>query len=348
MEVMARRDARSLDHATLEEIRRLAVKRVLAGESQAGVAANVEVHPKTVSRWFTTYCRDGEAALASSKATGRPPSLAPKQLTRLRHIIVGKNPQQLSFGAALWTLPLVGRVIETKFGVVLHKATVSRTLHRLGITPQKPIRRAFRRDDAECEHWMTVDFPRIVRQTRRVQGVLLFTDETGVHEDGPIGRTWGVRGERPVVRVTGGRQRVNVISAITPRGRLWFRCYRGYLNAPRYVEFLDALLHDIRGHLVLVMDSHPAHVAAQTRRFIHAHRDRLTVWQLPAYAPDLNPDEHVWSYVKGIFRQRPLGEKESIDDRVQATMLDLQADRERVRRCFEHPAVRYVREALHW
>ena len=83
----------------------------------------------------------------------------------------------------------------------------------------------------------------MVRQMQQRQSTLLFEDETGVHEDGPVARTWGVRGQTPVVRVTGQRDRVSVLSAISPRGRLWFRCYRGTLNAPRFIGFLTALLH---------------------------------------------------------------------------------------------------------
>lgn len=343
-----RRDARSLDHKTLEELRRLAVTRVCAGETHRAVAASLEVHRMTVAKWMAWYREKGEAALASTRGTGRPRTLSAKQEAHLKRLIIGKDPRQLNFGPALWTLRLVGELVTRRFDVVLHEATIGRLLHRLGITPQKPTRQAFQRDPIECERWMTEEFPRIVREARRRQAVLVFVDETGVREDQPVGRTWGERGQRPVVRVKGTRRRTNCISAITPRGRLWFRCFPGNLNAPTYLGFLQALCRAIRKPIILIQDRHPAHVAAATRRFLQAQGKRLTVYHLPGYAPDLNPDEHVWTHLKRIFRQNPLALDEAVETRVEDTMTKLQNDRAAVRAFFKHPAVQYIRKALNW
>lgn len=342
------RDARSLDHKTLEEMRRLAVSRVLAGETQQEVARSLQVHSQTVWKWIDAYRREGESGIESTPATGREPSLSATQQDRLKRTIIGKNPQQLSFGPALWTLPLVQELIEKKFGVVLHKTTVARVLERLGLTPQKPIRRAFQRDDEEVLRWTTTEFPRIVRESRKRQSTLLFLDETGVHEDGPIGTTWGAKGQTPVVRVSGTRRRTNTISAISPRGRLWFRCYGGTLRAPLFIDFLRAMLHDFTKPLDVITDRHPAHVAAAVKRFLHEHRNRIRVRFLPGYAPDLNPDEHVWSHLKGIFRRAPLHPKEDFAEVVRTSMEVIQEDRKLVRSFFDHPEVAYIRKAIKW
>jgi len=346
--VLGERDARSLDRRTLEEMRRLAVRRVLGGEAQVTVARSLQVHPCTVAKWMMTYRRSGEAGLARRVAPGRAPTLTARQQAQLRRWIIDKTPQQFCFPFALWTLPLITQLIEQRFGVVLHKTTVARLLHRLGLSPQRPVRRAFTRDETACRRWAQEEFPAIVRQMQRRQSTLLFEDETGVHEDGPVARTWGARGQTPVVRVTGQRDRVNVISAISPRGRLWFRCYRGTLTAPRFVGFLTGLLHDVRGEIELVLDRHPAHVAAATRRFVHAHRARLRLHFLPGYAPDLNPDEHVWTHLKMLFRRQPVAQDEDLGGAVAGAMTMIQEDRRLVRQFFGHPAVAYVKKALPW
>lgn len=343
-----RRDARSLDHVTLEEMRRLAVKRVLQGETQVAVARSLEVYATTVWKWCAAYRTGGDSGIASTKSTGRPPKLSEEQQAQLRDVILGRNPRQLSFGTNLWTLPIIRQYVEREFGVVLHDTNIARMLHRMGLTPQKPARRAFQRDDDECARWAREDFARIVRLVKRKQATLLFADETGVHEDGPIGTTWGNRGERPVVRVTGTRRRVNVISAISPRGRLWFRCFGGTLTAARFIEFLRGLLKDVRGYIVLVLDKHPAHVAAKTRRFLLEHKDRIEVHHLPSYAPDMNPDEHVWSHLKRMFRQDPVDPDEDFADAVTLSMEEIKKRRSLVRAFFDHPEVSYVREALKW
>ena len=346
--VKTKRDARSLDHATLEEMRRLAVGRVLAGESQIAVGTSLQVHPHTVNKWTRRYRAYGKDGLASTKALGPSTKLTDKQLKVLRRLIVGKEPRQLNFGPALWSLPIIADLIECLFEVVLHKTTISRMLHRLGITPQRPTRRAFQRDEHEVRHWIESEFPAVVREARRLQGTLLFLDETGVQEDAAVGTTWGQRGRTPVVETSGTRRRINAISAISPRGRMWFRCYKGNLDAPRFVHFLEGLLHDLTKPLVVVLDRHPAHRAAVVRRFLQANRARIRVHYLPGYAPDLNPDEHVWTMLKSMFRRAPLRAGEDFDGVVHETLETIRQDRAAVRRFFDHPEVAYVKAALKW
>jgi transposase len=348
MDVSTYRDARSLDHETLEELRRLAVARVLQGETQVQVARSLQVRATTVWKWVDAYKRLGAEALASTKAMGPKPKLSAKQLEELRVIIVGKNPLQLAFGTALWSLPIVAVVIEREFGIILHESTVSRLLRRIGLTPQKPQRRAFQRDDAECAHWVATDFPRIVRAARRKQATILFGDETGVREDGTVGTTWGRKGQRPTVQVTFGRKAVNVISFISPHGRMWFRCYEGTLNAQLYIEYLAALLAELKGFIFLIVDKHPAHVAAATKRFLAEHKHRISVHHLPSYAPDMNPDEHVWGYLKNMFRRVPLDAGETLTTSVASSMKTIADDAELVRAFFRHPEVQYVADALKW
>ena len=131
-------------------------------------------------------------------------------------------------------------------------------------------------------------------------------------------------------------------------GRLWFRCYQGNLNAALFIEFLEALLHDISKKIVLIIDRHPAHRAASVLRFLRKHEDRLSVHFLPAYAPELNPDEHAWSAVKRLFRTDPLDPDEDIEGAVSAVMRKIKDDRAWVKSFFDHPEVAYVKEALGW
>lgn len=348
MPVTQRRDARSLSHDVLEEMRRLAIQRVLAGETQAVVARSLDVHHDSVSKWVRTYRAEGDEGISSTKASGRPPKLTDKQISKLRKIIVGKTPRQLNFGVNLWTVPIIADAIEKLFEVRLHETTVLRMLYRIGLTPQKPVRRAFNRDPEQIHAWTKTTFPAVVREARRKQATLLFLDETGVHEDGPIGTTWGIRGQTPVVETTGTRRRTNVISAISPRGRMWFRCYKGTLTATRFIEFLIDLMADTSRPIVLVMDRHPSHVAACTKRFCLANKKRISVHFLPGYAPELNPDEHVWAALKGMFRRDTIEADESFDAAVHLAMESIQEKRAWVRAFFKHPEVAYVREALKW
>lgn len=346
--VTQRRDARSLPHDVLEEMRRLAIHRALGGETHVEIARSLDVHHDSVSKWVRAYRAEGAEGIASTKASGRPSKLSDRQVAKLRRIIIGKTPRQLNFGVNLWTVPVIADAIEKLFEIRLHETTVLRMLHRIGLTPQKPVRRAFNRDPEQIHEWTTHAFPNIVRSARRKQATLLFLDETGVHEDGPIGTTWSERGQTPIVATTGTRRRTNVISAISPRGRLWFRCYNGTLNATRFIEFLVDLLADTSRPIIVVMDRHPAHVAASTKRFLLANKKRITVHFLPGYAPELNPDEHVWAALKGMFRRDTLEADESFGGAVHKAMATIQESPTWVKSFFRHPEVKYVREALKW
>ena len=351
---MTRRDLKRLSggtgaerRAALAEIRRRAVRLVVKkGRKQVQVAKMFDIRAKTLSRWVSDFRRGGDAALRSRKSTGRPPALSRTELVRLRRTIVGKNPSQLNFGVLLWTLPIIQQVVARMFGKNLHATTVSRYLGELGLTPQLPLRRASQRNEADIARWVAEEFPRIASDVRRKQAMLLFLDEAGVHENGPMGTTWGKKGHRPVVRVTGNRGRVNVISAVTPSGRLWFRCYKENLNAELFIEFLRALLHDIRGEIVLVMDGHPAHVAEEACVFYAERASRLQVELLPKYAPELNPDEHVWGYLKGMFRRDPLQWGEKIAEAVHSCMEEIKGDKPLLRSLFGHPDLKYIQESL--
>jgi transposase len=332
----------------LEALRKRAVELVESGQRQADVARSLGATPTTIWKWMDAYRTLGVDGLASRKATGRPPKLEDEQVAALRQTIIDKQPCDVGLDVQLWTLAIIRQHVERAFGVALHASSISRLLAKLGITPQRPTRSAVERDEAECRRWATEEFPKIVREVKRKQATILFEDETGLREDTPLATTWGERGRRPVVRTPGTRRRINVISAVSPHGRLWFRCYKGNLNAALFIAFLTALLRDLRGQIVLILDKHPAHVAASTKAFIAERSNRLSVHFLPGYAPDMNPDEHVWGYLKQLFRREPLGPQEDIHIAVAATMCNIQSQRDLVRTFFLHPETAYVRDALKW
>lgn len=181
---------------------------------------------------------------------------------------------------------------------------------------------------------------------RRLAPLILFEDESQVREDAPTGTTWGEKGKRPVVRVPGTRRRVNVISFVSPTGRLWFECYTENLDATLFIAFLTVLLREIPGKIALILDKHPAHVAKATTQFVKERSNRLSLHFLPGYSPDLNPDEHVWHQLKGMFKRDPLRKDEVIREAVSLSMHEISSNRELVRNFFAHPESDYVRMAL--
>lgn len=345
VEELMKRDGRTLDHKTLEEIRRMAVQRVREGEKPSVVIASFGFSRPVIYKWLKAAAGRGRGlrALRSTRGTGRPRSLTPVQERQVFRWINGRDPRQYGLDFGLWTRRIVALLIKRKFGIRLGVTAVGALLAKLGLTPQKPLQRAYQRDPQAIERWQRETYPSIVRRAKREGADIFFWDESGFRADAVQGKTWGLRGETPVVHRPGQRQSISAASAVNARGAFWFRTYKGALDGERFVELLKQLMRHRKRGLHLVLDGLPAHKKAAVKDYVRSVGDKLTLHFLPGYAPDLNPDELVWSHVKRTGTARnPLQKGEQLQDRIEAELLALQRDRPLVRSFFRAPSVSYI------
>ena len=295
---MRENDGRKLDHATLEAIRIRSVKQVESGARVDDVAASLGLSRSTVFGWVAAFREGGIEALRAKPVPGRPPRLSGAQLRTLYTLIVGTDPRQYEFEFALWTRDLVRQLIYTRFKVRLSAVSVGRLLRTLGLSPQRPVFRAFQQDPERVRRWREQDYPVIRGEAAQVGGTIYFADEAGIRSDYHSGTTWAPIGQTPVVTPTGARYSVNMISAITPKGKLRFSTFTGTMNAEVFIAFCRRLLHDDTGPVFLVVDGHPVHRSRAVKAFVESTGGRLRLFFLPPYSPELNPDEWVWKNVK--------------------------------------------------
>jgi transposase len=162
---------------------------------------------------------------------------------------------------------------------------------------------------------------------------LVLIDETGLLLNPLARRTWARRGQTPVIGGDGGhRKKVSVIGAVSvsPAARhlgLYFATLAdGFFTAEAVVEFLRDLLKHLRGKVVVVWDGGGNHKGPAIRDFLRRNK-RLTLERLPAYAPDLNPVEAVWSWLKyGQLANFVPDGVDDLDDEVIDRLLDLEGD----------------------
>jgi transposase len=340
-----KRDGRSFDHQTLEQIRLMAVERVREGESAADVIAAYGFNRTTIYKWLKAVLRPGVGikALRSTKATGRPRSLPPRQERQVFRWINGRDPRQYGLDFGLWTRSVVVELIDKKFGGRLGLTAVGELLAKLGLTPQKPLQRAYQRDPQAIERWHRDTYPAIAKQAKAQGADIFFWDESGFRADTVHGKTWGVRGQTPVVQRPGQRQSISAASAVSANGAFWFCTYDGALNAELFIELLQQMMKYRRKPVHLVLDSLPAHKKAIVRDYVAATDGRLTLHFLPGYAPDLNPDELVWRHVKRTGAARhPLQKGEKLRERIEAQLAKLQKLPRLVRSFFQAPSVAYI------
>ncbi len=208
---MKKDDARKLDHQTLEAMRERAVRRVQEGESPEVVARIFGIGRAAMYRWLSQYRKGGWGALKAKAVPGRPPKLDGPKLRWLYDTITQKNPLQLKFEFALWTREMVAVLIKDKFNITLSAVSVGRLLAQLGITCQKPLHRALERDEALVQKWLKTEYPKIKKMAQKQGADIYFGDAAHIRSDHHAGRTWGKRGETPVVATTGARHGMSLI-----------------------------------------------------------------------------------------------------------------------------------------
>jgi transposase len=341
---MRTNDARRLDHATLEAMRERAVRSIHDGESPEVVARIIGINRSTIYGWLAQYRRGGWSALKAKPLFGRPPKLDGKKLKWIYNTVTQKNPMQLKFAFALWTREMVATLIKVKYNISLSPVSVGRLLAQLGITCQRPLHRALERDEALVRQWLKQDYPKIRALAQREKADIYFGDAAHMRSDHHAGRTWGKKGETPVVLSTGARYRMSLISAVTSRGHMRFMIKEtGGVNADVFIEFLRRLLIGSKNRIFIIVDRGPAHVAKKTKAFVASLGGRLRLFYLPPYSPDKNPDELVWKHLKAdTVGRTSITSFDDFKDKVRSSMLSLQRSPAKIRAFFQKPSLQYA------
>jgi transposase len=344
---MTDEDARSLPGAAQAALRKRAVRVVLDGMTQAEAARVFGVHPNAVNRWIKRYREGGWDGLSErrrGRRAGEQPALAEPQQQEVIALVRESTPDQLGLPGFLWTRDAVGELITQRYGRWLARTTVGGYLRRWGFSPQKPQHRALEQNPAAVARWLAEEFPAIRAQAKREGGVVLWLDEMGVRSDAAAGRSWAPIGQTPVIKRTGKRFGVNMLSAISNAGRLRFRLFVGSFNGPVFIDFLGRLLRDCGGRKVhLIVDGHPVHHAKLVSAWVGRHAERIELHFLPGYSPELNPVELLNHDVKanaaGRRRPRSAGE---LRQELHGYLRRRQRQPAVLVRFFQHPTTRYA------
>jgi transposase len=287
----------------LQRRRTRAVEALERGESATVIAGVLGVAVTSVHRWRRMARRAG--GLAAVPHPGPTPRLTDAQLRRLERLL-RKGAKHHGWHNELWTAARVARLIQDRFNIRYHPEHVRKILRRrLNWTSQKPRRKPRERDDKEAERFKADEIPRIIREAFRRGAHVVFLDESGFGLTPSVRRTLAPRGETPVLEAWDRRDRISAISAVTlsPRsGRpgLYFQLLPVNQNAHAedVVAFLKALRRQLRGPFTVVWDRHKIHSKASAVKAFLAAYPEVVAEDLPAYCPQLNPDEWVWGWTK--------------------------------------------------
>lgn len=268
------------------------------------VAEFLDLHPATVRRWWAAFHAHGPAALAARPASGRPPLLSPTQEKIVCRWLQDK-PCEFGFATELWTAQRLAQLIEQEFDIVFHPHYLARWLRARDYTPQLPRRVPRERDEQALTRWLTQQWPRIKRRASGRRAALVFLDESGVLMAPLRRRSWAKRGHPPVLKQKGRhREKVSIVAALClppARDRLtlaYQTLVNGYYNNEAVAAFLEGAVQWLDGPLTVIWDGGNMHRGGPINDLVREARGRLVLERLPAYAPELNPTEQLWGWLK--------------------------------------------------
>jgi transposase len=301
---------------------------------------------ETISRWWTAYSAAGLASLPGERS-GRPLGsgrlLSDEQAERIKALIDQNPPEKLGLAHALWNRRAVADLIRKEFDIDLADRTVGQYLRRWGYTSKKPARHARPQDPDEVEQWLEETYPAIEAQAEEEKAEILWTDEVGVQADHHPACGYAPEGERSTMEVPKPHIRVNQISAISNEGTLRFMTYEGMLNASVFLTFLAKLVDDSTRKILLIADRLPAHKTPEVATWIEANKDRIEIFYLPAYSPELNPVEYLNNDMKGEVNKSGLPDhKSTLRSHIMSFVNKLVSIPSHVVSYFLHPKVQYA------
>lgn len=341
--IVRKLDGRTLSHEQSEYIRIQAVKAVRnKKQSPEDVIKTFGLHRANIYKWLKKYDKGGFAALSSSKSNGPSAYISVKQKQQLAKYLL-KNPTQMRFEYALWTIPMVVELIAKKFNVLYSPEHVGRILKELGFSRQKPLERAYQQDPEKVADWLNKKYPAIKKEAKKEKRIIYFSDEAGFHATAQYGTTWSLKGKTPIIKTSGQRIKVNCISAISNRGKLRFMLYEKNFNSTVFIQFLKRLLHNAKNPVTLIVDGHSSHFTNKIKAFVAATKGKLKIYALPPYSPELNPDELVWNNAKQeVAKRKHTKTKKTFKKIVQEVISEIQKNTTKVKSFFCEKNVAYA------
>ena len=308
MENELRTEAVRLSPEEQYQIRKNIIRLSRKGMENEKIAEILDVSLRHVQNTKKQY-EDGGIEAIKPKQRGRRQgekrTLTPAQESEIQTIIVDKTPEQLRFKECMWSRKNISELIRQKYGIAIPESTLGVYLARWGFSVQRPTKRAYKQDEEKVKSWVESEFPGISERAKTENAEIYFGDETGLQNQSTCLRGYAPIGKTPVVNTEAKHIKINMLSAISNRGKLRFMLYKDSMNADKLIDFMRRLVHDSKKKVFLILDNLRVHHSRNVRAWLLEHRDEIEVFYLPPYAPQYNPDELLNSDLKRSISKRP-------------------------------------------
>lgn len=343
---MGKYDLRNAKKEEKEALRLIAIKLHKQKKSQKEISILLNIHKNTIYKWVKRYKNDGIKGLKDQKQghdEGIGRLLSAKQEKEIRDMIIDKMPEQLKLPFGLWTRKAIVELVKRQYNIKIAIRTMGTYLKRWGFSPQKPKKRAYEQNSKSVQKWLTENYPVIVKKAKAENAEIHWGDETGIRNTSQYGRSYAPVGQTPTKITMAKRISLNMISTVTNQGKVRFMTYNGTMNAQRFIVFLKRLIKGANKKIFLILDNLRVHHSKLVKQWIDENTDKIALFYLPSYSPEINPDEYLNNDLKsGIgLKQSPKNEKQ-MKSNVKSHMIFLQKNPERVARFFHHKSIKYA------
>ena len=343
---MKKIDTRTLKPEVQEQIRYQAVRLRKTGKTYKEIGEILGVSYSSACEWWKAYEREGIKgirAIKRGRKVGSCRTLDPEQEKQIQKMIQDKCPDQLKLPFALWTRIAVQQLIQKLWQIDMPIRTVGEYLNRWGFTPQKPFRKAYEQNPKAVKKWLGEQYPAIVKRAKTEGAEIQWADETGLCNDSQHGRSYAPRGKTPALRLPAKRERINLISSVTNKGKVRFMIYKDTMNAKTFIKFMQRLIKDANQKVFLILDNLRVHHSRVVREWLENHTEQIELFFLPSYSPELNPDEYLNCDLKaGVHSGVPARTKEQLGNKALSHLRMLQKKPKRVKKYFEHRKIAYA------
>jgi transposase len=346
--IIAKQDYRNLPSAERNALRKRGLALINSGMKQKEVAHLLGTNQTTVHNWKKAYTLEGKKGIEDKKTGPKSEDrklLSEKQELLIQKMIVDKYPEQYKLPFSLWTTKSVKELIEREFCIQIGRSTVGEYLRSWGFTPQKPKKKAYEQRPAEVEKWLQESYPAIEKRAKAEGAEIHWGDETGCKNQCNHGRSYSPRGKTPVKRQSSKQLKINLVSTVTNQGKVQFMIYSENMNADIFIEFLQQLIKSSDKKIFLILDNLKVHHARIVKEWIAQEEinPKLELFFLPAYSPELNPDEYLNCDLKQGLSAKPAPKTiEELHKNVENHMTMLQQNPERVKKYFEIEEIDYA------
>jgi len=290
----------------------------------------------------TRYRSGGWQALNEGSRQGRPKKLNGDDLKWLYDAITMGNPLNYQFYFCLWTLNTIRILLEKERSIKISKSSLSRLLHNLGLSSQRPLYKSYKPDPKKIKDYLTKTYPKVVEEAKKHTARIYFIDEAAFRSDAHRGATWGSKGKTPIIQDSGSRFSFKLVSAVSARGDMHFEVIEKRMNSNKFIEFLQKLRVDADCPIFVIADNARYHHSKLVQSFLEQEQGNIMMAFLPPYSPKFNPDEPVWNHAKSKNGKMSIYNKNDMKKAILSIMSSIKNDISLIKSFFRMLETKYA------